>query len=72
MLSGKRGMANQFYKGLIMLKRLFELCCILFLFVSHAVVTAVPPSKEEELHFISLMDSQLSRIIDDKLELKGK
>jgi hypothetical protein len=54
-----------------MLRRRFSLCCVLFLFVFYTTVTAVPPSKEEELRFLNLMDSQLGNIIQQQNGIKG-
>lgn len=72
MLTHERWMASQFYKGLIMLRRLVTLWCILFLVVSNAKLDAVLSSKEDEQSFLSLMDSQLGSIIDGKEQVKGK
>lgn len=72
MLSYCDWLANQLFKRLIMLQRLFSIGPILFLFAFHATLSGVPPTKEEELRFLCLMDSQLGNIIDDNQELKGK
>lgn len=55
-----------------MLQRLFSSFFIIFIFVSNTILTSVPPFKQEEQLFLSLMDAQLGAIINNCKELKGK
>ncbi len=54
-----------------MLQRLFLFPSILFLLLLNISLVAIPPTKEEEIHFLEVIKNQIPNIIDNHQEIDG-